>query len=67
MIVYGKEIGSHIELEPMPNDLKIIEMDINEKHLDKEKIENDDELTEAYYKFKGSKQYDVGIFEGIRF
>nr|CAD2172773.1 unnamed protein product [Meloidogyne enterolobii] len=66
MIVYSKEIGTPIELNPMPNDLKIIEMYIDIKHLDPEKITNN-RLLEAYNKFKFSKEYVVGIFEGIRF
>uniref|UniRef100_A0A915PDT3 Uncharacterized protein n=1 Tax=Meloidogyne floridensis TaxID=298350 RepID=A0A915PDT3_9BILA len=62
MIVYSKEIGTPIELNPMPNDLKIIEMYIDIKHLDPEKITNN-RLLEAYNKFKFSKEYVVGIFE----
>jgi len=66
MIVYSKEIGTPIEINPMPNDLKIIEMYIDIKHLDQELIANN-RLLKAYNDFKGSMEYVVGIFEGIRF
>uniref|UniRef100_A0A915ND75 Glucuronosyltransferase n=1 Tax=Meloidogyne javanica TaxID=6303 RepID=A0A915ND75_MELJA len=62
MIVYSKEIGTPIEINPMPNDLKIIEMYIDIKHLDQELIANN-RLLKAYNDFKGSMEYVVGIFE----
>ncbi|CAK5072063.1 unnamed protein product [Meloidogyne enterolobii] len=59
IIVYNKEDGESVELDPMPNDLQIIQLNIDRKHLRRGKVPE-----KAYLDFKVSEKYFAGIFEG---
>nr|CAD2199546.1 unnamed protein product [Meloidogyne enterolobii] len=52
MLVYSKPNGIPIELEPLPTDLQIIELYIDEQYIED---------------FKCSMEYEVAIFEGTGF
>nr|CAD2153846.1 unnamed protein product [Meloidogyne enterolobii] len=64
IIVYSKEDGIPVKLNPMPNDLQIIEMNIDRQHLDQEIIARKG-LLYAYLELKRSQEYVAGIFDDL--